>query len=284
MNFLHVTRVRTALVAAVCFVNIASSAAQAPADKQSGSGGVKRNLVTAPKSYPPELVQQGSALFRKDCSFCHGRDAGGGESGPDLTRSKLVTADVDGDKIGPVVRNGRPDKGMPPFDRSDQQIGSLAAFIHTQQNNALASAGGRKGSGGRKGVDVSDLQTGNAEAGKRYFEGAGGCAACHSATGDLAGLASRYSGLELEEQMLYPRHAKQKISVTLASAQTITGILAYLDEFTVGLVDSTGSYKSWRTRDVRYKVDPALNAHVEQLPKYTDADIHNLMAYLQTLR
>src|SRR5271156_2620544 len=115
----------------------------------------------APKSYPPAQVESGAALFRQDCSFCHGRDAGGGESGPDLTRSKLVAADVDGDKIGPVVRNGRPDKGMPPFDRSDQQIASLMAFIHTQQNNALA--GGGRENGGRKGVDASDLQTGNAE-------------------------------------------------------------------------------------------------------------------------
>ncbi len=201
-----------------------------------------------------------------------------------MTRSKLVAADVDGDKIGPVVRNGRPDKGMPPFDRSDQEIASLVAFIHTQQANALASAGGRGGNGGRKGVDASDLQTGNVEAGKRYFEGAGGCAGCHSPTGDLDGVATRYTGLELEEQMLYPKHAKPKVSVTLASGQTITGTLAYLDEFTVGVIDSTGTYRSWRTRDVQYKVDPALNAHVELFSKYTDADVHNLMAYLQTLR
>jgi cytochrome c oxidase cbb3-type subunit 3 len=193
-----------------------------------------------------------------------------------------VTADVDGDKIAPVVRNGRPDRGMPPFDRSDQEIASLVAFIHTQQNNALAN-GGRK-TGGRKGVDASDLQTGNVEAGKAYFEGTGGCAGCHSPTGDLAGVATRYSGLELEERMLYPKHAKSKVSVTLASGQTVTGTLDYLDEFTVGLVDSTGTYRSWRTRDVQYKVDPALNAHVELFPKYTDVDVHNLMAYLQTLR
>ena len=239
-------------------------------------------IAAAAKSYSPDLVQQGRALFRKDCSFCHGRDAGGGETGPDLTRSKLVAADVDGDKIGPVVRNGRPDKGMPPFDRSDQEIASLVAFIHTQQANALASA--RGGSGGRKGVDASDLQTGNVEAGKRYFEGGGGCAGCHSPAGDLAGVATRYTGLELEEQMLYPKHAKPKVSVTLASGQTITGMLGYLDEFTVGVIDSTSTYRSWRTRDVQYKVDPALNAHVELFPKYTDADVHNLIAYLQTLR
>ena len=133
-------------------------------------------------------------------------------------------------------------------------------------------------------MDVSDLQTGNAEAGKQYFNGAGGCATCHSPTGDLAGIASRYEGLELEEQMLYPKDAKSKVTVTLASGQTITGTLAYLDEFTVGLIDAAGVYRSWRTSDVQYKVDAPVNAHVELFSKYTDDDIHNLMAYLQTLR
>ncbi|MGC2058726.1 MAG: c-type cytochrome [Candidatus Sulfotelmatobacter sp.] len=224
------------------------------------------------------MVQKGRALFQQDCSFCHGRDAGGGETGPDLTRSKLVTEDVDGDKIGVVVRNGRPDKGMPRFDFSDEEIASLMAFIHTQKNNAVAKKGARKG------VDVSDLQTGNAEAGKRYFEGAGGCAACHSPTGDLAGIASHYQGLELEEQMLFPKHAKSKVTVTLASGQTVTGTLDYLDEFMVGLIDPTGSYRSWSTGNVQYKVDAPVNTHVELLSRYTDADIHDLMAYLQTLR
>ncbi len=185
---------------------------------------------------------------------------------------------MDGDKIGPVIRNGRPDKGMPPFDRSEDQIASLVAFIHTQQYLSLTRKGGRKG------VDVADFQTGNAAAGKQYFNGTGGCAACHSPTGDLAGIASRYRGLELEEQMLFPRHAKSKVTVTLPSGETILGILAYRDEFTVGLIDSTGSYRSWRTSDVQYKVDEPVNAHVDLFNKYTDDDIHNLMAYLQTLR
>src|SRR5882724_2472460 len=89
------------------------------------------------KPYPQDLVRSGGALFRQNCSFCHGRDAGGGETGPDLTRSKLVTTDVDGNKIGPVIRAGRPDKGMPHFDLPEQQIASLVAFIHTQQHFAL---------------------------------------------------------------------------------------------------------------------------------------------------
>ena len=257
---------------------VSGAQTQTPNPKTQEEAGVKQDVAPVPKSYPADLVQKGKALFRQDCSFCHGRDATGGESGPDLTRSKLVTEDVDGDKIGPVVRNGRPDKGMPRFDRSDELIGSLVAFLHTQQNNALTKKGGRKG------VDVSDLQTGNAEAGKKYFNGAGGCAACHSPTGDLAGIASRHQGLELEERMLYPKHAKSRVTVTLSSGQTIAGILEYLDEFTVGLIDSSGSYRSWRTSDVQYKVDAPLNAHVELFSKYTDDDVHNLMAYLQTLR
>lgn len=274
MNFLHSALHRSVLFAAPLVMGLAICAAQTPPKKaQAGQS------APAIKSYPQSLVQSGRDLFRQDCSFCHGRDAGGGETGPDLTRSKLVTQDVDGDKIGPVVRNGRPDKGMPRFDRSDEQIASLMAFIHTQQNHALT----RK-AGGRKGVDVSDLQTGNVEAGKQYFNGAGGCATCHSPTGDLAGIASRFRGLELEEEMLYPRHAKSKVTVTLTSGQAITGTLRYLDEFTVGLVDDTGTYRSWRTADVQYKVDAPVNAHVELFPKYTDDDIHNLMAYLQTLR
>jgi cytochrome c oxidase cbb3-type subunit 3 len=278
MNFLRLGLPWSVLLAASLLASLGVSPAQTPGNSAPVPSGAAKNATIVRKSYPPGLVQSGASLFRQDCSFCHGRDAGGGETGPDLTRSKLVTQDVDGDKIGPVVRSGRPDKGMPPFDRSADQIASLAAFIHTQQYNALMRKGGRKG------VDVADLQTGNVEAGKRYFTGAGGCATCHSPTGDLAGIASRFRGLELEEQMLYPKHAKSKVTVTLASGQTITGTVSYLDEFTVALVDSTGAYRSWRTSDVQYKVDAPVNAHVELFGKYTDDDIHNLMAYLQTLR
>jgi cytochrome c oxidase cbb3-type subunit 3 len=258
------------------------AAAQTTTHSAPNSASTKQRSASANKNYPASLVQQGAALFRQDCSFCHGRDATGGESGPDLTRSKLVAADVNGDKIASVIRNGRPEKGMPPFDRTDQQIASLVAFIHTQKG-ALA-LGGRRGNGGRKGVDPEDLQTGNAGAGKTFFEGTGGCAGCHSPSGDLAGIASRYKGLELEEQMLYPRHAKSKVTVALTSGQEISGTLAYLDEFTVGLTNAEGVYQSWRTRDVRYKVDAAVEAHVDLFSKYTDDDVHNLMAYLQTLK
>ena len=225
----------------------------------------------------PKLVETGQSVFQQNCAFCHGRDAGGGETGPDLTRSKIVRGDIAGEKISDVIRNGRPDNRMPAFHFSDSDMSAVVAFIHSQTTKAIAM-------GSRKGVDVSDLQTGNVEQGKAYFDGAGGCSACHSPTGDLKGVASRYEGLQLEERMLYPRDAKSKATVTLTNGQVVTGTLAYLDEFTIALRDASGTYRSWPLAAVKSKVDSPVEAHVALFSKYTDDDIHNLMAYIQTMR
>lgn len=238
----------------------------------------RQNGKPAAPVYSPALVESGNSIFQQDCAFCHGRDAGGGETGPDLTSSKLVADDVNGDKISPVVHNGRPEKGMPRFNLSDSEMAGVVAFIHTQ-NTKAASQNGK-----RRGVDVADLQTGSVEAGKEYFNGAGRCSSCHSASGDLAGVARRYEGLRLEERMLYPRDAVAKVKITLSSGETLSGSLAYVDEFTVAMRDASGKYRSWPTRDVKYVLDAPAEVHAELLGKYTDDDIHNLMAYLQTLR
>jgi cytochrome c oxidase cbb3-type subunit 3 len=236
--------------------------------------------AAAPPAVPvsPAVIESGKNQFLQQCAFCHGRDAGGGETGPDLTRSKLVAEDVGGNQIGVVVRNGRPEKGMPRFNVSDQELTALAAFIHDQKAKAESQKGGRRG------VDVADLQTGNVAAGKAYFNGAGTCSTCHSPTGDLEGVAKRYQGLKLEQRMLYPQGAVSHVTVTLPSGQTVTGKLAYHDEFTVGLRDDTGWYRSWPISEVHYTVDAPADAHLKLLEKYTDDDVHNLMAYLQTLR
>ncbi len=224
------------------------------------------------------LAERGGPVFFQQCAFCHGRDTAGGEEGPDLTRSKLVAADVNGDKIAPVIRDGRPEKGMPRFTLSESDMAAVVAFIHEAKIKAESQVGKRRG------VEVADLQTGNAEAGKAYFNGAGRCSTCHSPTGDLAGVAKRLEGLRLEERMLYPRGAKAKVTVTLPSGESLTGELAYHDEFTIGLRDGTKKYHSWSTSKVKFKIDDPAAAHADQLAKYTDDDIHNLMAYLQTLR
>jgi mono/diheme cytochrome c family protein len=223
------------------------------------------------------LSAAGQALFEQNCAFCHGRDAMGGETGPDLTASRLVRRDRTGDDIAKVIREGRPDNKMPAFNFSAQEIRGIIAFIHEREADAVSRPGGRRG------VSVADLQTGNAEAGKRYFDGAGGCTKCHSPTGDLAGIASRYEGLELEERMLYPRGAISHVTVTLPSGEKISGALAYLDEFTVALRDAGGVYRAWPTSRIHYAVHAPVDAHVDLFGKYTDRDIHDLMAYLQTL-
>ena len=84
--------------------------------------------------------------------------------------------------------------------------------------------------------------------------------------------------------MLYPRSAKSTVTVTLPTGEKISGTLAYHDEFTVALRDGSGIYQSWPASRVQYTVDSPADAHVEQFSKYSDDDIHNLMAYLQTLR
>src|SRR5919201_5238694 len=226
--------------------------------------------AAAPQAPTPEQLQAGQRVFAAQCGFCHGRDAMGGETGPNLTRSPLVGDDVRGNKIGPVVRDGRADKGMPPVRLSDADLAAVVAFIHDQKKKAESP-------GARRTVDAADLQTGNADAGRQYFNGAGRCATCHSPTGDLAGIAKRLQGLELLQRMLYPSRARAaKVTVKLPSGETVIGTLAYRDEFTIALTDADGRYRSWPARQVTFTVDNPLEAHADQLGKYTDDDMHNV--------
>jgi alcohol dehydrogenase (cytochrome c) len=234
-----------------------------------------------PVTYPAAQITAGAPLFVAYCGFCHGRDAMGGETGPDLTRSTLVAEDVKGDKIKPLVHNGRPDKGMPPLNISESDLTSIVAFIHDQRVKTGSLIGAR-----RK-VSDEDLQTGDAKAGEQYFKGAGRCATCHSPAGDLAGVGDRLTGLDLLQRMLYPGGRGQspaKVTLTLTSGETVSGQLVSRDEFTVALRDGSGWYRSWPATQVKVAVDNPLDAHADQVRKYTDADMHNVLAFLQTLR
>lgn len=238
--------------------------------------------TATPQTYPQQQIDAGQAVFLRNCSSCHGRDAGGGEMGPDLTRSSLVAADVRGDQIGPVVRDGHADKGMPAFNLSDQDLAAVIAFIHDQKSKADTEQGGRQH------VTPSDLQTGSADAGKAFFNGEGKCSTCHSPTGDLAGIAARYQGLTLLQRMLYPTGRgvgpTAKVTVTLPGGGTVTGMLAYRDEFTIALRDVSGKYRSWPTDEVKFAVDDPIQAHADLLGKYTDQQMHDVFAYIETFK
>jgi cytochrome c oxidase cbb3-type subunit 3 len=224
-----------------------------------------------------ETVETGRKEFEKACGFCHGPDATG-RSGPDLIRSAAVNHDQNGDQIGPVIRNGRPDKGMPPMSMSDAQIAQITAFLHARVKQGMAS------NKLPKDYPEEKLLTGNAGAGKTYFNGAGGCASCHSPTGDLAGVAKKYSPLELQARFLYPAGKKATATVTTASGAKVTGAVLMMDEFHVAVRDSSGWYHSWELGGVKVQVKDPLEAHRKLLPKYTDKDMHDVFAYLETLK
>jgi cytochrome c oxidase cbb3-type subunit 3 len=266
----------------------AGQAGQPPRRAPGESPASERRPPTLTKqTYTPAQIEAGQARFASMCGFCHGRDAAGGESGPDLTPSALVASDVRGDKLGPMIRSGRPEKGMPPFTVSDTELLALVAFIHDAKLKSETLGGGRRS------VDATDLSTGSVEAGKAYFNGAGGCATCHQVTGEFAKVGSRYQGLGLLQRLLYPgsgprfnnpQPAPAVMTVKTADGKTVTGKLVYRDEFTISVMDADGWTKSWPVATVTITGEDPLKAHVDQLGKYTDADMHNVYAFLQSLK
>jgi cytochrome c oxidase cbb3-type subunit 3 len=234
---------------------------------------------------PPDAAAaaRGEKLYGPNCGFCHGAKATGAE-GPDLVRSPLVLHDEKGELIGPVIHSGRPDKGMPPFAGfTDAQLYDVAEFLHLRVEQ----------SANRGLYQVQNIVTGNAKAGEAYFNGAGKCNTCHSVTGDLAHIAAKSQPADLQQTFLYPgargfqpaARKATKATVTLASGQTITGSLKKLDDFHVSLYDAAGDYHQIAIGPgVKVDVEDKLVAHRELLDRYTDADIHNLTAYLVTLK
>jgi mono/diheme cytochrome c family protein len=239
--------------------------------------------------YDPAAVDRGRKAFVSACGVCHGANAKGGESGPDLLRSVLVLDDDDGERIGPVILDGRADKGMPKFAFSQAQISDIATFLHNGIRRASLH-----------GVyPISDIVTGDSQAGQAYFNGAGKCNACHSVAGDLRGIGSKYDPVTIQSKFLMPRtagtaglepagqgRAQITAKVTLPSGRFFQGKLQHLDDFNVALIDSSGEYRSFaREGDTpRLEIHDPLQAHLDMLRKYTDADMHNLTAYLVTLK
>ena len=224
-------------------------------------------------------VERGRIQFKSSCGFCHGDDATGNNA-PDLVRSPLVSHDVNGDLVGPVIRNGRPEKEMPAFTTlTANQIADMVVFLHHSIYVALHSTQIPRD------YPLAKLLTGNAAAGKTYFNGSGGCAGCHSPTADLAHIAGKYSPLDLQQRLLYPAgRIKVTAVVTLPNGQKMEGVVTHDDEFDIAITDKDGWYHSWPHSTVKVEVHDPLAAHRALMEKYTDADIHNLFAYLVTLK
>lgn len=230
---------------------------------------------------------RGRKIYAAQCISCHGAKARGGEGGPDLVRSLTVLHDRYGNVLGPFLHKGHPMQGGgSSTSLSDAQVQDLSHFLHEQLNDTLRSGPYNK---------VLNVLTGNPQAGEAYFKGAGHCASCHSPSGDLAGIASKYDPPTLQQKFLFPRTVSfaqgaappkpVTVTVTTADGQTVSGVLERIDDFDVSIRDSSGEYHTWkRTPDLKIERHDPYAAHIAMLDQYTDKNVHDVVAYLETLK
>jgi cytochrome c oxidase cbb3-type subunit III len=242
-------------------------------------------FVAYPQRSPgdPAAIERGKGLYGANCVFCHGADARGGDGGgPNLTRSTLVLEDQKGERLAPVIREGR--GSMPRFQLTDAQIADIAEFLHSFPVSS------------RSGPSTINIVVGDAKKGEAYV--AVTCARCHT-TAALKTFATKLADPKMLQQMwLMPGNPGGRgavtpippppitVTVTLASGQTFTGELSRVDDFTVSLKQADGTHRTFRTEAAGIKVDihDPLTPHKELLRLYSDADIHNVTAYLVSLR
>ncbi len=251
---------------------------------RAGGRGSTRDFLGLGPVPDAAAAARGEKLYAPNCAFCHGEKARGA-SGPNLVRSELVLHDEKGEVIGPVVSKGRADKGMPAFSAlTEAQLADIAQFLHLQVE-LVANRGLYK---------RLNIVTGDARQGEAYFNGAGGCTACHSVMGDLAHIGGKYTPEQLQNRFIWPgaggvgggRGASraQKVTVTPASGQSISGTLKQMDDIDISIYDASGAYHSWPRDAVKIELEDRLAGHRQLLGKYTDADMHNLTAWLVTLK
>jgi cytochrome c oxidase cbb3-type subunit 3 len=244
------------------------------------------------KAGDPQTIARGQAVFGVNCVACHGADARGGAlNGPNLLRSQLVLADQDGELIVPVVRNGRVERGMPAFPLAAADVQAVVEFLHS-----LTAASPGQGAPPRSEKPAPDIVVGDAAAGRQYF--ADHCAACHSADGDLRGIAAKVSDAKRLQNLWVSGGAAGRTgfgepvappvtaTMTLPSGETVHGRVTFIDDFEIKLRLDDGTLRSARREGAvpRVAIQDALAGHKALLSALTDKDMRNVTAYLVTLR
>lgn len=228
---------------------------------------------------PPEAVERGARIFSKQCASCHGAAAKGLNAQTDLIRSALVRDDEKGEEIGPVLRARHVGESL-----NEAEIGDIVAWLHVQVFKAA----------NRGTYEFLNILTGDAKKGEQFFQGAGKCSSCHSVTGDLAGMGEKYDPPVLQSLWLNPLRRRgeaaskttRTVTVTPASGPAISGTLVRIDEFNVTLRDSSGTERTFAIdNDVpKVEIHDPLQPHFDLYRRLTDADIHNITAYLATIK
>ena len=234
----------------------------------------------------PDAANRGRSVWVAECIECHGTSARGTDRGKNLIQSDVVLHDRYGSTIGPFLAKGHPmQSGRQSSSLSTIQIADLAHFIHERVYDTLR---------GSEIFHPQQIVTGDAKAGEAWFNSAGKCNTCHSATGDLKGIGTRFDPATLQGRMLFPRgggrgrgaQGKQMtLTITPPNAPAVTGVPVVFDDFDVSVRDNKGEVHAF-TRSPELKVvrnDP-FAMHDQLLDVYTDKNMHDMLAYLVTLK
>jgi len=292
-------RVKNGLAAATLFgltIAIAGAAQAPPAGGRAvsrGAGGLVPGQQRPPED--PARIARGKTLYGIGCTACHGADLRGGDlGGPNLLRSQIALSDQDGELILPIIQGSRQGAGMPVIPMSPEDGKAVAAYIRS-----VVATIGRQGMPPSVGLPPPSVLVGKASAGQEYF--AAKCISCHSSTGDLRGIATRIPdpkalqntwvsgggrGRRVPATPDEPSARTPTVTVTLPSGERVEGRLVRIDDFlvTVRLEDRTvRTFR--RDGDIpKVEVRDPLKAHRDLLAVYTDKDIHDVTAYLVTLK
>jgi cytochrome c oxidase cbb3-type subunit III len=253
------------------------------------------------KAGDPAVIERGKGIYQSICAACHGIDLRGGQQGgPNLLRSQIVLQDKEGELIAPIVQNGRPTPvlgtiPMPPIPLQPDDVKAVAEYLHSVL--AQAERQGRPPEEGKP-VAPERVLVGDAAAGQAYF--ASHCSSCHSVTGDLQGLASRVADpRELQNLWVSGGGGRGRgrggrgagghtatVTVTPANGASVQGHLARLDDFTVSVILDDGTRRTFARNgsDPKIDINDPADAHRKLVPTLSDTDMHNITAYLWSLK
>lgn len=229
---------------------------------------------------PPDKarVARGTPLFEQNCAFCHGPHARGAE-GPDLITSDEVLTDRRGEKLVPFLKVGRPAKGMPAFaSMTDEQLKDVAAFLH-QQVEDVANRGT---------YHLLNIVVGDPAKGHAYVNAH--CMQCHTPQ-TFAHIAGKFRTPDrLQRGWIWPeRYGHPSLAVTavvtLPGGSTVRGTVLQVSDFRITLVDNAGrTHTMTRGPRVSVQMKDPLAAHQAIILHLRNDDMHNVTAYLETLK
>src|SRR6266850_2213558 len=99
---------------------------------RAGRAGTTREFLGLGPAPNAAEAKKGAPLYKENCGGCHGDNARGGQA-PNLIRSVVVLHDENDEGLGPIIRLGRPQAGMPAFKQlSDAEVHSISQFLKMQ--------------------------------------------------------------------------------------------------------------------------------------------------------